>query len=321
MMRRSLWRRTSDANETGTVEEAPAEFIECTHPMKVVTIASDLENPFLQRLLLPSCASVGIEPVVLHAKLTGRPLLPADKRAVLTRYLSSGLDRDELIVFTDAYDVVFVRGEKHIVEAYDGFAQPVVFSAEVNSWPLGVVGLALRPDPPVGPFPYLNSGGFIGPAGLLLDLCVRYPQAPSARFEALERLRAHGLQPEVRYGWSDQYHWTLVQLLEPDTIGLDHDARLFHSYSPHLPYLEIADAVYEAKEFTEGGTGSAVYQRERPRLEALLAVPNQAAQLHFPSAIGKAVALDLLNEGCLPDWLSEVLDAPARLDDVQVYPI
>lgn len=289
--------------------------------MKVVTIATDLDNPFLRRLLIPSCAAVGLELNILH------PATPSfsfsDKRVMLTKYLSGVAEPDELIVFTDAYDALFVRGEADLESAYACLAKRVVFSAELNSWPLGVVGLVLDPDPPAGPYPYLNSGGFVGPAGDLLDLCVRYPDPPSARFEVLGHLRAHGYDVDRRFGWSDQYHWTLVRLLEPDTIGLDHRARLFECYGPPIPDVVLAEAVREARDFQERGAAAPNYQRERSRLRARLRQPSEAVHIHFSSAITKAVALDLLDEGELPGWLTGVLRAPARAgaDRVRVHHI
>jgi hypothetical protein len=270
--------------------------------MKVVTIASDLDNRFLTRLLVPSCDALGMELVILHA--TTSPFNPADKREVLAEYLAGLRDRDELVLFTDGYDALFVRDERYITEAYARFSQPVIFSAEVNCWPLGVVGFALHAGPPAGRYPYLNSGGFIGPAGLLHALVTSYPEPPSDRFELLLHLRAHGFDADRWFGWSDQYRWTLVHLLETETIGLDHDARLFECYSPPVPSLNFFETVRQVEEFQRRGREAATYQRERARLEERLTAPSVAAHIHFASAITKAVALDLLDEGRLPGWLT-----------------
>jgi hypothetical protein len=273
-------------------------------PMKVVTIATDLENPFLTRLLMPSCRDAGLDLIVLHS--TKEQFTFADKRAALTAYLAEAADPDELTVFTDAYDTLFIRGKQHIERAYARFPQRVVFSCESNSWPIGVIGLALREDPPVGRFPYLNSGGFIGPAGDLLDLCTRYPEPPSERFTVLERLRAHGYDTTAQFHFSDQYHWTLVQLLEPDRIGVDHDAAIFEYYGPTGSHLVMQEPLYDVIEFREKGVEAGSYQRERARLLEQLQAPSGAAQLHFASTVTKAAFLHLLDEGLLPDWLASV---------------
>jgi hypothetical protein len=308
--------------------------------VKVVTIATDLENPFLQRLLIPSCIAVGLDLVVLcpttqparrrsvrtplsygltAAMLNRMPFNFADKRVVLSRYLSQLCDREELIVFTDAYDTLFVRGETHIGAAHAAFAEPVVFSAELNSWPLGVVGLALYDGPPPGPYSYLNSGGFVGAARDILDLMVRYPDPPSARFEVLGRLRAHGYDTDALFGWSDQYYWTLVHLLEPAGVVLDHRARLFECYGK--PYPDVGDAVRDSLELRGRGADAVCYRRERRRLLERLQTPGAAAQVHFSSAVTKAAALDLFEDGQLPGWITQVLDAPAGRGTVQVQRI
>jgi hypothetical protein len=309
--------------------------------VKVVTIATDVENPFLRRLLMPSCATVGLDLVVLcpaapsapagHARATngippqsvgvsdigaGLPFNFADKRVILSRYLSQLCERDELIVFTDAYDTLFVRGEAYIEATYAGFGQRIVFSAESNSWPLGTVGLALYGDPPTGPYPYLNSGGFVGTAGDVLELYARYPDPPSSRFEQLERLRAEGYDADRRFGWSDQYYWTLVHLLERDSIGLDHEAGLFECFGK--PYPDIDEAVREGLEFLERGTESPVYERECARLRERLRAPGGSAQVHFSSGVTKAVAMDLFDQGRLPEWLTRVLGAPPAADRARV---
>src|SRR5579863_2528315 len=157
--------------------------------MRLITIVTDLENPFFRRLLVPSCGAVGLELTVLHSRK--QRFRYADKRVILTDYLSRA-PADELIMFTDAYDVLFVRGEEYIEHAYSSFAQRVVFSAELNSWPLGVVGFALHKNPPIGRYPYLNSGGLIGSARDLADLLRKYPEPPSGQFELLSRLSSHG---------------------------------------------------------------------------------------------------------------------------------
>jgi hypothetical protein len=301
--------------------------------VKVVTIATDPENPFLRRLLAPSCAALGLELVVLAPETSPPPrrtvvagsvaqpgsrsvgeIAPglgfnfADKRAIMARYLSRLPERDELIVYTDAYDTLFVRGEAHIRAEYSALAERVVFSAELNSWPLGVIGFALSSGPPIGPYPYLNSGGFIGTVSDILDLYTRYPDPPSARFELLERLRTHGYDADRRFGWSDQYYWTLVHLLERDTVGLDHGARLFECYGKSYP--DIDEAVREGLEFLERGTESPVYERELARLQERLRAPGRSAQVHFSSGVTKAAVMDLLDRDALPEWLTSVLRAP-----------
>ncbi|WP_433232797.1 glycosyltransferase domain-containing protein [Micromonospora sp. CA-248260] len=271
--------------------------------MRVITIATDLEHPFLRRLLEPSCAAAGLRLVVLEG--TQKGFRPRDKRALLTEYLDRHVAPDELVMFTDAYDTLLLRGADHILDTYAGFPQRVVFSAESNCWPLGNVGLALHDSPPVRPYPYLNSGGFIGPAGDIVALSAKYPKPPSEHFPLLGRLRAHGVDPDRLHATSDQYHWMLVQLLEPDTVGLDHGAVLFENFAPAV--ANFCELSRWTSDFRTNGRQAASYRRERTRLESRLQSPSGAAQVHFASALAKTVVLDLLDEGQLPSWLAGVL--------------
>jgi hypothetical protein len=289
--------------------------------MKVITIATDLNNPFLTGLLIPSCKTVGLDLVVLHAEAEGFKF--KDKRSVLTQYLSQCDTPDELIVFTDAYDTLFIRGEDFIRDVYAGFQQSIVFSAESNSWPLGAIGMALHEELPARPYPYLNSGAFIGPVGDLRAMLEKYPTPPSDQFPLLRHLQVHGYDPDERFGYSDQYYWTLVRLLEPAKIGLDNRATLFENLGPAVADVTDPNIKIGIKEFYARGKDAASYQRERARLQERLQSPSDAAQLHFASVITKAVAQDLSNERQLPDWLCELQRAEpsAHRSSVQVQEV
>jgi hypothetical protein len=276
--------------------------------MKVVTIVSDLENPFLNRLLIPSCAAVGFEMVVLHAN---KGFQLRDKRIILANYLAGGsVPDDELLLFADGYDTVFAQGESCVRAAYGELSASVVFGAELNCWPLAVVGLVLQDGPPGRPYPYLNSGAFIGPAGEILALLKKYPKPPSDQFKLLQHLRSHDYDTDEWFGFSDQYYWFLVQLLESEQIGLDHGGVLFENFGPAMGDMADATVMQGISEFFAHGKESASYRDERTRLDARLRSPT-GAQLHFGGTLAKAVMLDLFTDGQLPGWLRALLE-PVR---------
>lgn len=277
--------------------------------MQVITIATNVENPFLRQLLIPSCRALDLQLTVLHPRPAS--FTPAERRTYLTAALPQVAERDEIVVLTDAYDTLFIRDEEYLLEAYSRLQQRVVFGGDLNSWPLGPVGLALHDEPPVGRFPYLNGGGVIGPVGEILDLYARYPKPPSGRFEVLRRLRAHGYDTDERFGMSDQYHWTLVRLTEPDRVGIDHHGTIFEYYGPHFGGLPREEVLRDVLEFRQFGRKAATYLRDRARLEERLTEPSGAAQLHFAGAVTKAALLDLLAEGLAPQWLTGAAAARA----------
>ncbi|WP_182875041.1 glycosyltransferase domain-containing protein [Microbispora sp. H10670] len=270
--------------------------------MKIITVATDLTHPFLVRLLNPSCEAVDLELVVLHPEQSAYQF--ADKRRMLAEQLLRVAARDELVVVTDAYDALFIRGQRHIEAGYERYDQPVVFSGELNSWPLGPVGMALHPGPPAGRYPYINTGGLIGPAGDIHDLCVKYAKAPTDQFELLVHLQAHGYRYHEQFSWSDQYHWTLVSLLEREMVGIDHDAAMFECFGPVIPDVVYSEVMRDVHDFAERGVESDAYQRERDELLARLEVPSGAAHLHFAGSITKAATLEFLDTEQLPEWLS-----------------
>ncbi|HEY4176417.1 MAG TPA: hypothetical protein VGM90_06280 [Kofleriaceae bacterium] len=273
--------------------------------MKVVTIATDLENTFLRRLLAPSCASLGFELEILHPNERWKSF--ADKRPAMIRYLAQ-LPPDELLIFTDAYDTVFVRGPDHVAAAHAALGGRIAFSAEPNCWPLGVLGFALYGQRAAGTCAYLNSGGFIGRAGELLELYHRYPTAPADRFELLRNLKTHGFDANHQFGWSDQYYWTLVHLLEPETVALDRDTTLFECHVPLIPNVVVPQVMKDVAEVQRLGRASPAYHKELPRLVADLQEQRRSAHLHFASSVSKLVVGALLDEGGLPPWIARVLE-------------
>ena len=74
--------------------------------------------------------------------------------------------KDDLILFTDSFDVVINDNAQNIIEKYKKFNGKIVFSAETYCWPDKL--LAIKYPMVEGRFKYLNSGGFIGS---YQDLC------------------------------------------------------------------------------------------------------------------------------------------------------
>ena len=185
--------------------------------MKVITVISDEENHgfFLLKL---SCASNDLEltTLVLTKKHFQTNRL---KDSLLSDYLEE-INSDELILFTDGYDAVFLTGENEMIDKYRRFNKDLVFSTETNCWPdKNLAPLYPETD---SPYKYLNSGGFLGKAGLIKELL----NDSSYRSDKFER--------------SNQYLWAQVFLKNQNLIGMDTYCDIFCSFSPevgaaHLP--------------------------------------------------------------------------------------
>jgi len=114
------------------------------------------------------------------------------------------LDPNDIVLFTDAYDVAYLGDQKEVLRRYKMFSKPIIFGAERSC----------HPDPDRAKdykfmdteFPFLNSGMIIGRVGALRQ-CMK------------------GYQYDDRH--DDQRFWTTVFFENPDKIELDYENLLF----------------------------------------------------------------------------------------------
>uniref|UniRef100_A0A146LKA1 procollagen-lysine 5-dioxygenase n=1 Tax=Lygus hesperus TaxID=30085 RepID=A0A146LKA1_LYGHE len=115
-----------------------------------------------------------------------------------------------IIMFTDSYDVMFLGPPEKVLAKFKKFDSRVVFSAEVLLWP----DKSLAPEFPVTEtsYKYLNSGGFIGYAGDILEILEEHP---------------------VKNEDDDQLYYTKLflnkTLREKYRMRLDHKASIFQN--------------------------------------------------------------------------------------------
>ena len=118
---------------------------------------------------------------------------------------------DDLVMFTDSYDVVIAGTKEAIMAQYDKFDADIVFGAENFCWPDATLKDEY-PEVEKG-MRFLNSGGFIGPARLLAKM-----------------LEDGG---DIKNLEDDQLFYTKIFLnsgqLTEYTIKLDHTAELFQN--------------------------------------------------------------------------------------------
>jgi hypothetical protein len=262
--------------------------------MQIVTCVSDLTNVGFKRFLEASCKYHELELVTLV--YTGEWTSHRLRDDMLREYLPT-LAPKELVLFSDGYDSMFVAAEAEIVSKYASFDSPIVFTAERNCWPYR--GFSRSYPPSATPFRFLNGGGFIGEAGAILDLLVRYPTSPPAtvlpHLDVDPEYRVDPSQIDVRYQWSNQYYWSLMYLHHPELIALDRHARLFSEFGmdPNTPQQEFA-------QFRANPEGSALYASEKRRLDLdyemvdnrihCKATGSMPCQVHFNGPVPKRLA-------------------------------
>lgn len=78
--------------------------------------------------------------------------------------------RTKIILFTDSYDVIALTSPTEILTKYNSIChnETVLFTAEKSCWPLQQLDI-FYPETD-SDYKYLNSGGFIGNAGKILNL-------------------------------------------------------------------------------------------------------------------------------------------------------
>ena len=114
------------------------------------------------------------------------------------------LDDQEIVLFTDAYDVIYYGNHDEIIKRYLSFGHPIVFGAEKFC----------NPDPKYEKhylfkdteFPFLNSGMFIGRVWALREILSKYIYNDSH---------------------DDQLYWTIQFINNPQLIKLDYKNILF----------------------------------------------------------------------------------------------
>lgn len=116
---------------------------------------------------------------------------------------------DDIVVFCDAYDVIFCGDRATILERYLAMGRAIVFGAELGCYPDGWKA-GLYPEAP-NPFRYLNSGLFVGRVAALRECMCNYAFSPDV------------IEHEV----NDQQWWTDVFLSKKHDIVLDYHHSLF----------------------------------------------------------------------------------------------
>ena len=89
------------------------------------------------------------------------------KIVMIKEYLAT-LPEDDVVLFTDAYDVFYMSDLDDITRRYLDMQAEIIFAAESEIWP--EPGMASKHPTPETKYRYLNSGTFIGRVGSLKEL-------------------------------------------------------------------------------------------------------------------------------------------------------
>ena len=116
------------------------------------------------------------------------------------------LGPDDIVIFTDAYDVAYYGNQVEAVERFRSFYKPIIFGSEKYCNPDPELATKYPNCSEEHEFPYLNSGMYIGYVWAL-QYCLR-----DYIYEDRD---------------DDQRFWTQQYFTNTDLIGLDYENRLF----------------------------------------------------------------------------------------------
>ena len=139
------------------------------------------------------------------------------KIIMLQQYLAK-LPADDVIIFTDAYDVFYQFDIETISRRYMDMTREIIFAAERDCWP--DPGMASWHPSSHTEYRYLNSGCFIGRVGSLMELF------------------AEELKPDDDDQLYIQRRW--LQDKENHSVGLDVEGYIFQC---HEPNMEVVDGM------------------------------------------------------------------------------
>ena len=178
--------------------------------LRVITMATDPEHAGL-RALLDSASAAGLAPGSVSVLGAGAPYVANAMKLELFEAALAAMAPAQLVLATDAYDVLLMPSVVELERRFAAFGAPLVASAETGCWPdAGAAGLYPAPPPEhaASPFRFLNSGAIVGAAGPFLAM--------------LRTMKGYG-----SCFVSDQRCFARYFLEHPGTVALDHGAELF----------------------------------------------------------------------------------------------
>lgn len=132
----------------------------------------------------------------------------------------AALPADEIVVFTDCFDVLLLAPPEKVESAFLAFNMPMVISAERNCWPMA--NLAPRFPQARTSFRYLCAGTYMGTAGAILEM--------------MEEIGVDYLE-----NCADQMELSLWYIGQKDKAILDSNCRIFQCCFMAEDALSVVD--------------------------------------------------------------------------------
>jgi len=174
----------------------------------------------------------GVELIILGWGIKWRGL---SQKLEAAHAYASALPSNDVILFTDAFDVMFTNSPDIILKEFESMDGDIIFAGECGCWPHVTIDrgrpcFESYPQSPT-PYRYLNSGTWIGRAGRAAEMLAAVIKEAGKDFaNANDQKLVADMFMEKRYG-----------------LRLDYHARLFQSmhmtFDKPLPYCNPAEDI------------------------------------------------------------------------------
>ena len=183
--------------------------------MKIITYASNLDQIGYVHGLVASCNYYGLDLVTLQSETwtTHR-----QKIVLLKEYLPN-INPNEIVLFTDAYDVVMLMNEEQIMEKYAKLSEPSKVLVSGDRFCAPDPDLAKYFENKLTGYSYVSGGGMMGKVRDFIDVLDKITEV-----EKVDKSESNKL-----HSWDDQYLWTKTIIQYPELFIIDSNCEIFQT--------------------------------------------------------------------------------------------
>ena len=183
--------------------------------MKIITYASNLNQIGYVHGLVASCNYYGLDLVTLQSETwtTHR-----QKIVLLKEYLPN-IDPNEIVLFTDAYDVIMLMNKEELLAKYANLSEPSKVLVSADRF--------CAPDPTLAKYfevqstgySYVSGGGMMGKVSDFITILDKIAEVEKADESESNKLNS----------WDDQYLWTKTIIEFPELFTIDSNCEIFQT--------------------------------------------------------------------------------------------
>lgn len=142
----------------------------------------------------------------------------SDKPRILYHAIKNGLIKEDIIIFVDAWDTVFLQSPEHALDDFSLLRTSILIGAEKNCFPSNFKKEYDR-LPYTSSYRYLNSGVIIGFTEAILTV-LEAMDAPNLPMDYHDNRRG------VNYHFNDQAYFMDMHLRQPVDMKLDYNCMI-----------------------------------------------------------------------------------------------